>query len=129
MDIQTKRVYNPVEKDDGTRLLVDRVWPRGMTKERVKADLWLKDVAPGTDLRKWFNHDRSRWEKFKSRYFSELDEKPQMIKQILELAKNGRVTLLFSAHDDECNQAVALKEYLMTMAKKTRTVAGHHAEK
>lgn len=129
MDIQSKRVYSPVEKDDGIRLLVDRVWPRGMTKERVKADLWLKDVAPSTDLRKWFNHDRSKWEKFKSRYFSELDVKPQMIKQILELAAKGRVTLLFSAHDEQCNQAVALKEYLITMAKKSRTFADHNAEK
>lgn len=117
MNIQIKRVYDAVEKTDGVRVLVDRMWPRGMTKERVKADLWLKDAAPSTTLRKWFNHDRSRWETFKSRYFSELDEKFQVLKELLELAAKGRITLLFSAHDNECNQAVALKEYLISMTK------------
>ena len=117
MDIQSKRVYSPVEKEDGIRVLVDRVWPRGMSKERLKADLWLKDVAPSTALRKWFNHDRSRWEKFKNRYFSELDTKPELVNQLHELEAKGRVTLLFSARDNQCNQAVALKEYLMSMTK------------
>jgi uncharacterized protein YeaO (DUF488 family) len=118
IDIQPKRVYSPVEKEDGIRVLVDRVWPRGMTKIRLHADLWLKDAAPSTDLRKWFNHDRSKWEKFKGRYFSELELKPQVIQQILELSKKGRITLLFSAHDEQCNQAVALQEYLISMARK-----------
>lgn len=115
MDIQSKRVYNPVEKEDGIRVLVDRVWPRGMTKDRLKADLWLKDVAPSTALRKWFNHDRSKWEHFKSRYFTELDTKPELMNQLHELATKGRVTLLFSARDNQCNQAAALKEYLVLM--------------
>lgn len=117
MVIQSKRVYDPVEKEDGLRVLVDRIWPRGMTKTGLKADLWLKDVAPSTDLRKWFNHDRSRWQEFKSRYFSELDKKPQIVNQLHELAAKGRITLLFSARDGQCNQAVALKEYLMSKAK------------
>ena len=117
MNIQSKRVYNPVEKEDGIRVLVDRVWPRGMTKERLRANLWLKDAARSTTLRKWFNHDRSRWEKFKSRYFSELDTKPELMNQLHELPEKGRVTLLFSARDDQCNQAVALKDYLMSMEK------------
>ena len=111
--IRTKRVYDPVEEEDGIRILVDRIWPRAMSKERLRADYWLKDAAPSAALRKWFNHDRSRWEEFKSRYFSELDERPDTIKSILELAATGAVTLLFSARDTEYNQAVALKEYLM----------------
>lgn len=96
MDVQSKRVYRPVEKEDGTRVLVDRVWPRGIAKEKLKADLWLNDAAPSTSLRKWFNHDRYRWEKFKSRYFSELDKKPEIVNQLHDLAAKGRITLLFS---------------------------------
>ncbi|MFZ0450390.1 MAG: DUF488 domain-containing protein [Desulfatiglandaceae bacterium] len=118
MEILTKRVYNPVEKEDGIRVLVDRIWPRGMTKERLQADLWLKDAAPSTTLRKWFGHDRSRWEVFKDRYFSELDAKPEVVSQLLELSAKGRLTLLFSAKDTQYNQAVALKEYLIEMSKK-----------
>lgn len=87
--IRTKRVYSPVEKEDGIRVLVDRMWPRGMTKERLQTDLWLKDAAPSTALRKWFGHDRSRWEVFKNRYFSELNAKPEVVKQLLELAAKG----------------------------------------
>ena len=117
MDIQSKRVYDPAEKEDGIRVLVDRVWPRGMTKEKLKADLWVKDAAPSTALRKWFGHDRARWEAFKSRYFSELAEKPETVNRLHELATKGRVTLLFSARDTQCNQAVALKAYLMSAAK------------
>jgi uncharacterized protein YeaO (DUF488 family) len=114
MKILMKRVYDPVDMEDGMRVLVDRVWPRGMTKERLQADLWLKDAAPSTALRKWFDHDQSRWEEFKNRYFPELDAKPQVIRQLLELAKKGQLTLLFSAHDIQWNQAVALKEYLIS---------------
>jgi uncharacterized protein YeaO (DUF488 family) len=113
MDIQTKRVYEPAHPQDGFRVLVDRVWPRGKTKEQVQAGLWLKDVAPSTALRKWFNHDRSKWETFKSRYSAELDANPQAVTQLLEKAGQGRLTLLFSARDAEYNQAVALKEYLL----------------
>ncbi len=115
MDIQSKRVYDPVEKEDGLRVLVDRIWPRGMTKAGLKADLWLKDVAPSPDLRKWLNHDRSRWEEFKIRYFSELGDKPEMVNRLCDLAAKGRVTLLYSASDNQCNQAAALREYLMKM--------------
>ena len=117
IDIQSKRVYSPFEKKDGTRVLVDRVWPRGMSKEKLKADLWLKDAAPSTALRKWFNHDRSKWEEFKSRYFSELDKKPEIVNQLHDLASKGRITLLFSARDDQCNQAIALQAYLTLKAK------------
>lgn len=117
MDIQTKRVYDPMVEGEGTRVLVDRVWPRGMTKERLKADLWLKDSAPSTTLRKWYNHDRAKWEEFKRQYFSELDGKPEVVNQLLALAAKGRVTLLFSASDSQFSQAVALQEYLKSKGK------------
>ncbi len=113
MDIQTKRIYSLAEDGDGVRVLVDRVWPRGMTKEQAKTDLWLKDAAPSTALRKWFSHDRSKWELFKSRYFSELDTKQKIVSRLLKESAKGRLTLLFSARDTECNQAVALREYLL----------------
>lgn len=113
MDIQCKRVYEPADPHDGQRVLVDRVWPRGMTKEQVQADLWLMDVAPSTALRKWFGHDRKKWEIFKRRYFLELDAKPEALTMLLDEATKGRVTLLFSARDTEYNQAVALNDYIL----------------
>ncbi|MGI9294265.1 MAG: DUF488 domain-containing protein [Pseudomonadales bacterium] len=113
MDIRTKRVYEPINPRDGLRILVDRVWPRGMTKAQVQADRWLKDVAPSTALRKWFGHDRLKWRAFKDRYFSELDAKPETMEALIDEAVKGRLTLLFSARDIECNQAVALREHLL----------------
>lgn len=92
MTIQTKRVYDPVEQGDGIHVLVDRVWPRGISKERLKADLWLKDAAPSTALRKWFNHDPDRWEAFKERYFAELDGNPQATDQLFGLLEKRTVT-------------------------------------
>jgi uncharacterized protein YeaO (DUF488 family) len=89
-----------------------------MTKQEVKADLWLKDAAPSTALRKWFGHEPSRWEKFKSRYFSELDRKPEAVARLLDEAAKRRLTLLFSARDPEYNQAAALREYLLSRSKK-----------
>ena len=121
MEIQTKRVYAPVDRDDGIRVLVDRVWPRGMARERLQADLWLKDVAPSTALRKWFGHNPSRWNGFKVRYFSELTAKARVVDQLIELAAKDRLTLLFSARDTRYNQAVALKEYLSSMSKNGET--------
>lgn len=118
MDIKAKRVYEPADPHDGFRVLVDRMWPRGMTKAQVQADLWLKDVSPSTGLRKWFGHDQSKWEAFKNRYFLELDAKSGLIAQLLDAAMKGRLTLLFSAHDAENNQAVALREYLISQAQK-----------
>jgi uncharacterized protein YeaO (DUF488 family) len=112
MDIRAKRVYDPVEPDDGVRVLVDRVWPRGMTKAQVQADLWLKEVAPSSALRRWFAHDPSRWAGFREGYFAELDANPAPVQRLRHEAGNRRVTLLFSARDAEHNQAVALQEYL-----------------
>jgi len=114
LNIRTKRVYDPPDARDGFRVLVDRIWPRGMTKEQVRADLWLRDIAPSTALRKWFAHDPSKWEEFKRRYFAELDKDPECVHVLLEAAAKGTVTLLFSARDSEHNQAIALQEYLLS---------------
>jgi uncharacterized protein YeaO (DUF488 family) len=113
IECRYKRVYDPVAPDDGLRVLVDRVWPRGMTKARVQAGLWLKDIAPSDALRMWFGHDRSRWEEFRRRYFAELDARPEAMTELLAEAAKGPVTLLYSARDAECNQAVALMDYLL----------------
>ena len=118
MNIQTKRVYEQANQGDGFRVLVDRVWPRGMTKERARADLWLKDVAPSTDLRKWFAHDRTKWAEFKRRYVAELKANPEAVAKLLDKVAEGQLTLLFSAQDAECNQAVVLKEYLASHSRK-----------
>ncbi len=109
---QTKRVYDPVSNDDGFRVLVDRVWPRGVSKPRARADLWLPSVAPSTELRKWFAHDPQKWPEFKRRYFDELDAIPGDLDPLLSAARQGRVTLLYSARDPRHNQAAALGEYL-----------------
>ncbi len=116
MNIQLKRVYSPVEEEDGMRILVDRVWPRGVSKEKLQADIWLKEAAPSSDLRKWFNHERAKWQAFKEKYFSELKGKPETVNELLDLAGNKRLTLLFAARDEECNHAVALKEYLLSVS-------------
>ena len=111
--INTKRVYEEVDPNDGPRFLVERLWPRGMRKESLHMEAWLKDVAPGDALRKWFGHDPAKWEEFRKRYFVELGDNPEAIQPILEAARGGNVTLLYSAHDTEHNNAAALKEYLL----------------
>jgi uncharacterized protein YeaO (DUF488 family) len=116
-DIRTKRVYEPADARDSFRVLVDRLWPRGVKKEEARFDLWLKDAAPSTDLRKWFSHTPSKWEAFKRRYFKELDDKPDAVEPLIDKAAKGRVTLLFSARDEQYNQATALKEYLLSRLK------------
>ena len=113
MMVKVKRAYQTAETDDGFRILVDRLWPRGLTKERAKIDLWLKDAAPSTELRKWFSHDPARWTEFKSRYFEELNkDKMEPVKLILKKAKEGTVTLVYAAKNEDNNNAVALKEYI-----------------
>jgi uncharacterized protein YeaO (DUF488 family) len=109
-----KRVYEPAEADDGTRVLVDRLWPRGLTKERAGVDVWAKEAAPSHELRRWFAHEPERWEEFKARYREEL-ESPEAREQIAALramARKGRVTLLYAAHDQAMNNAVALRDIL-----------------
>jgi uncharacterized protein YeaO (DUF488 family) len=111
--LKIKRVYDAVDNRDGFRILVDKLWPRGLSKEKANIDLWLKDVAPSTKLRKWFAHEPKKWNGFKRRYFKELvDDKPELIALILNKTKEGVVTLLFAAKNEEYNNAVALKEYL-----------------
>lgn len=113
MDIQIKRAYEPVNPEDGCRVLVDRLWPRGLTKQQVACDLWLKEIAPTSDLRKWFDHDHSKWTKFQQRYRDELSANPG-VKDLLDKTTNERLTLLYGAHDQECNQAVVLRDYLLS---------------
>ncbi len=110
--IQTKRVYEPPARSDGTRFLVERLWPRGLRKEELDAHAWLKDVAPSTELRKWFSHDPAKWSEFKRRYYAELDKEPEAWLPIIQAARHGNVTLLYSSHDQEHNNAVALQQYL-----------------
>ena len=111
--IRIKRVYDLPAREDGFRLLVDRLWPRGMTKEKAKIDLWLKEVAPSDDLRRWFAHDPKRWLEFKSKYEAELKNKKELLAKIKKMEKEkGTVTLLYSAKDKEHNNAVALSTVL-----------------
>lgn len=119
--IQVKRVYDPYSPDDGARFLVDRLWPRGLKKEALRLDGWLKDAAPSDALRRWFGHDPARWDEFRRRYFAELDSKPEAWQPILQAARQGNVTLLYSARDVEHNNAVALKSYLEIKLKEERS--------
>jgi len=112
IDLMIKRVYEPQSDADGFRVLIDRLWPRGLSKAKVAADLWLRDVAPSAALRTWFNHDPARWTEFRRRYAAELDRVPAMVDQLLAQVRQGRVTLLYSAQHETCNNAVALIEYL-----------------
>jgi uncharacterized protein YeaO (DUF488 family) len=110
--IKLKRVYDPVAATDGPRFLVERLWPRGIKKTALKLDAWMKDAAPTTELRQWFGHDPKKWREFRRRYFLELRANPDALDSILKAARNGPVTLLYSSHDVEHNNAVALKDYL-----------------
>jgi uncharacterized protein YeaO (DUF488 family) len=110
--IALKRVYEPVEEGDGTRFLVERLWPRGVRKDALVLDAWLKDAAPSTELRRWFGHDPARWREFRERYAAELEARPDAWAPIVQADRAGTVTLLYSSHDTEHNNAVALKAYL-----------------
>ena len=112
MTIKVKRVYEPSVPNDGACFLVDRLWPRGMKREALQLDGWLKEVAPSDTLRRWFGHDPKKWEEFRRRYFVELDGRPEAWRPILEAARRGHVTLLYGAKDTEHNNAVALGDYL-----------------
>jgi uncharacterized protein YeaO (DUF488 family) len=110
--IRVKRVYDPPAAEDGTRFLVDRLWPRGVARESLNMEAWLKDVAPSNELRRQFGHDPAQWPEFQCRYAEELDARPESWRPILEAAERGTVTLLFAARDEERNNAVALERYL-----------------
>jgi len=113
MDVQIKRVYDTVSQSDGVRILVDGIWPRGIKKEDLSLDFWFKDAAPSISLRKWFSHDKDKWEEFKKLYFAELKGKAEILDKLTDIAKNNnKLTLLYSARNRRYNQAVALKEFL-----------------
>jgi uncharacterized protein YeaO (DUF488 family) len=110
--IKLKRVYEEPSKEDGFRILVERLWPRGLTKERTAVDIWLKDIAPSPELRKWFGHDIAKWEEFRKRYWRELEDKQDAIKFLKQKSKDETVTFVYAARDEEHNGAVALKAFL-----------------
>ena len=112
-----KRIYDPLEPDDGTRVLVDRLWPRGISKEKAHVDLWLKEIAPSTELRKWFGHDPAKWTEFQKRYLAELEANDSAVSTILDAMKNGTVTLVYAAKDEQHNEAVVLQGYLERRAQ------------
>ena len=112
MNIKIKRVYEQPDKDDGVRILVDRLWPRGLTKEKAAVDLWLKEIAPSTELRKWFGHDPDKWKSFRGRYETEIRHNDDLIKVLKEKAKGRNVTLVYGARDEKHNEALVLKQFL-----------------
>jgi uncharacterized protein YeaO (DUF488 family) len=117
MAFHIKRVYDKAEKADGVRVLVDRLWPRGVSREKAKIDRWLKEISPSTELRTWYGHNPARWEEFKARYFRELDQHDEAIAELVEQAREGPVTLLYASTEKRINNAVALKEYLENRLK------------
>lgn len=118
--IKLKRVYESTAKDDGKKYLVERLWPRGVKKTALANAVWLKDVAPSTELRKWFGHDPKKWEEFQRRYRVELKEHQAVLESILEAARRGTVTLLYSSHDTEHNNAVVLRDHLQRKLRSDR---------
>ena len=111
--IQSKRVYEKPDKQDGFRVLVDRLWPRGLTKEKAQVDLWMKQIAPSGDLRKWFHHEERNWDEFKKKYKAELAEKKELLVELKKLQKeHGTVTLLYGSKDEKQNQAVVLAQMI-----------------
>lgn len=112
MGVQLKRAYEPPAASDGLRVLVDRLWPRGVSKEAARIDQWLKEIAPSAELRKWFGHDPAKWQEFRRRYFRELDEQQKAVAALRGHIRAGTVTLVYGAKDEQHNDAVALREYL-----------------
>ena len=113
MEIRVKRIYEPAEPADGYRLLVDRLWPRGVSRESALLDAWMREIAPSAELRRWFGHEASRWQEFKRRYAVELGARQDLVAEILSLARDRPVTLIYSARDTDHNQAVALADYIV----------------
>lgn len=112
MAVKIKRIYESPDPQDGYRVLVDRLWPRGVSKENARLGLWLKEIGPSNELRRWFNHDPAKYPEFKKRYFKELESNPALAELKDAIKQHPKVTLLYSAHDEQHNQAVALKDYL-----------------
>jgi uncharacterized protein YeaO (DUF488 family) len=116
--LKLKRAYDPVSRSDGTRLLVERLWPRGLSKATLHLDGWIKEVGPSTELRQWFSHDPAKWAQFRTRYFRELDSHPASWRPILSAARGRTVTLVYSSRDEAHNNAVALQEYLRAKGRR-----------
>lgn len=112
MTIRIKRVYEEPDKADGRRILVDRLWARGVSKDRAKVDVWAKEIAPSTELRRWYGHDPNKWTEFKSRYAAELDVNFDQVEEIVKEVQAGVVTFLYSSKEEQLNNAVALKQYI-----------------
>ena len=112
-NIKLKRAYEAPSPDDGTRILVDRLWPRGISKEKAALDQWMKEIAPSTELRKWFDHDPKRWTEFRRRYAEEVREHPDLVAELRLLARGGTITLVYAAHDETHNDAVVLRDVLL----------------
>jgi uncharacterized protein YeaO (DUF488 family) len=112
MNIKIKRAYDQPGKDDGVRILVDRLWPRGLTKEKARIDLWLKEIAPSTELRKWFAHDPGKWKSFRGRYETEIRHNDDLFKVLKQKASEGTITLVYGARDQKHNEALVLKQFL-----------------
>ena len=123
--IKLRRVYEQEDRGNGPRYLIERLWPRGVKKASLHINGWLKDAGPSTGLRKWFHHDPEKWQEFRRRYFEELDRAPEVLAPVLEAARKGTVTLLYSSHDTEHNNAVALKEYIERKMRIGSRAAGH----
>jgi uncharacterized protein YeaO (DUF488 family) len=118
--IKVKRVYVPPAPDDGRRFLVDRVWPRGISKDAAKTEAWVKEAAPSNELRRWFGHDPQRWAEFARRYRRELESRPDVLAPLLQAAREGDVTLVYSARDEQHNQAVVLRDVLQDLLERAR---------
>jgi uncharacterized protein YeaO (DUF488 family) len=112
MNIQLKRIYEPYSKEDGYRILVDRLWPRGFTKEKAASDLWLKEIAPSTELRKWFGHEPEKWKEFQKKYRIELKQNKEAVDRLRDYITRGKVTLLYGAKDEEHNEAQVIKDFI-----------------
>ena len=112
-NVNLKRAYEPPDADDGTRILIDRLWPRGISKERAAIDQWMKDISPSAELRKWFGHDPARWNEFRRRYAQEVHKNRDLLDQLRSLARQRRITLVYSAHDEKYNDAVELRELIL----------------
>lgn len=112
--IRIKRAYHPPSHDDGVRVLIDRLWPRGVKKEALALDQWAKKLSPSTELRQWFGHDRARWQEFRQRYAQELGPHAELLETLRTLARKGTVTLVYGSHDEAHNNAVALREFLLS---------------
>ena len=117
MKIRIKRAYDKPEAGDGIRILVERLWPRGLSKKNAKVDMWLKDIAPSTELRKWYSHDPAKWKEFRKRYFQELNKNREAVKELLDIAEGKDATFVYGSKEEKYNSAAALKDYIENLGR------------